>query len=418
MALDPRISLAVKPTQGTPLVGAFLRGREQGQEQKAAREQQAAKTEREVAIEEQQAELKEGQIEAQDLENLSTREQQRLKSSIIGAAQLDGFLQSGNINVARDFLNRRRQELGQRIAAGESVNTIETDEALQLLDTDLEQLKSITSSSLELGKQSGILKRPGGDKGLPADVVFADELGKARDAGDNQRIQDLLLAKKALDKGQTVDDQGNIIAAPGAATAATELSEAKEAGKQQAKLKLEPSVVQAKEIAKKVGTAEGVNIVELNERIAGLPRLEEIVNELSDLGKVATFTTAGKARDATRRQLGLDVGVGAIARKEYISKVDNEILPLLRQTFGAAFTEREGTSLKATLGDPDASPQEKDAVLKSFIATKQSQIETLKRQVPQDGISILPNEPAEAATGGLSADEAAELQELEQRFGR
>ena len=146
-------------------------------------------------------------------------------------------------------------------------------------------------------------------------------------------------------------------------------------------------------------------------KCSGLPRN---VN----LGKVATFTTAGKARDATRRQLGLDVGVGAIARKEYISKVDNEILPLLRQTFGAAFTEREGTSLKATLGDPDASPQEKDAVLKSFIATKQSQIETLKRHVPQDGISILPNEPAEAATGGLSADEAAELQELEQRFGR
>ena len=413
MAINPNIALSGRDIDiATPLLQFTQQKRQQAQDTAAA-EQQTIQNERQATQDVQQGELTDLEIAGKRIENMDARQQQRLKSSVIGAAQLDGFLQSGNIEGARSFLTRRRQELGQRIAAGENVDTAETDEALQLLDSDIEQLKQTTSDALEFGKQTGILKRPGGTRGLPADVVFADELGKARDAGDNQRVQDLLLAKKALEKGQTVDDQGNIIAARGATTAATELSEAKETGTQQAKLKLEPSVVQAKEIAKKVGTAEGVNIVELNERIAGLPRLETIVNELSDLGRVATFTTVGKARDATRRQLGLDVGVGAIARKEYISKVANEILPLLRQTFGAAFTEREGDSLKATLGDPDASPQEKDAVLKSFIATKQAQIETLKSQVPQEGISILPEEPS---TGELSADEAAELQELEQRF--
>ena len=71
----------------------------------------------------------------------------------------------------------------------------------------------------------------------------------------------------------------------------------------------------------------------------------------------------------------------AIARKEYIAKVDNEVLPLLRQTFGAQFTQKEGESLKLTLGDPNATPEEKDAVLRSFIDAKRSQIETKNRRI-------------------------------------
>ena len=119
---------------------------------------------------------------------------------------------------------------------------------------------------------------------------------------------------------------------------------------------------------------------ELKDLEASFPRLEQVVKELSDLGKKATYTKIGQARDYAIREMGLNVGESAIARKEYTSKVDNEILPLLRQTFGAAFTQKEGESLKATLGDPNASPEEKDAVLRSFIKTKAEQIETLKRK--------------------------------------
>ena len=123
----------------------------------------------------------------------------------------------------------------------------------------------------------------------------------------------------------------------------------------------------------------------LKEMERNFPNLEKVASELSDLGKKATYTMAGQAVDSVRRQLGFDVGEGAIARREYIAKVDNEILPLLRQTFGAAFTAKEGESLKATLGDTDASPEEKDAVLKAFIETKRSQIEALK-----GGTQIMP----------------------------
>lgn len=129
------------------------------------------------------------------------------------------------------------------------------------------------------------------------------------------------------------------------------------------------------------GKALGEAEVSLQDMKAMQPRLESVVNELSALGQKATYTQAGQFADATRRQLGMPVGPGAIARKEYISKVDNEILPLLRQTFGAAFTAQEGQSLKATLGDPNASPPEKDAVLKSFIETKRQQIVTKQKRI-------------------------------------
>lgn len=133
------------------------------------------------------------------------------------------------------------------------------------------------------------------------------------------------------------------------------------------------------------GTKEGIATGEARTKLkdveSSLPRLKVVVEQLSKLGKTATYTKAGQMADATARQLGLKMSKGAISRREYIAKIDNEILPLLRQTFGAQFTEREGQSLKATLGDVNASPAEKDAVLRSFIDSKIAQIRVMKRKV-------------------------------------
>ena len=131
------------------------------------------------------------------------------------------------------------------------------------------------------------------------------------------------------------------------------------------------------------GSAMGAAKNELADRESTLPRLQQVVAELSELGKKATYTQAGQAFNSAKRQIGMKSSESAIARKEYISKVNNEILPLLRQTFGAAFTAAEGESLKATLGDPNASPEEKDAVLKSFIESKSGSINTLKSRTGQ-----------------------------------
>jgi len=138
-------------------------------------------------------------------------------------------------------------------------------------------------------------------------------------------------------------------------------------------------IEESKAIGKNIATVRN----DLAEFEANLPRLQEVVEELGALADIATYTEVGLGVDALKRQAGMDVGKGAIARKEYISKVDNEILPLLRQTFGAQFTVEEGKALKATLGDPNASPEEKKAVLKSFIENKIAQIEIKRRLLEQ-----------------------------------
>ncbi len=129
------------------------------------------------------------------------------------------------------------------------------------------------------------------------------------------------------------------------------------------------------------GKERGENINLLESMKSKLPGLYQTVQKLEDLSDKATYTTAGKLRDEGRKQLGMDPGGGAVARSEYVAIVDNQVLPLLRDTFGAQFTVEEGKSLRATLGDPDKSPQEKQAVLRAFIAQKVRDIQALSTRV-------------------------------------
>lgn len=173
---------------------------------------------------------------------------------------------------------------------------------------------------------------------------------------------------------------------------------AQEAAKQGAQLTYAGPIAAESAAGRETGKATGEAESLLEDMTANMPRLTTVVKELSGLGKKATYTMVGQGVDTLRRQAGVDVGEAAIARKEYISKVDNEILPLLRQTFGAQFTEKEGQSLKATLGDPNASPAEKDAVLTSFIETKKGQIESLRRRT-KTPTGATPK-PGKQSTGG------------------
>lgn len=109
-----------------------------------------------------------------------------------------------------------------------------------------------------------------------------------------------------------------------------------------------------------------------------LPGLRTVIDQLTALSDTATYTVSGQAMDAVKRELGLDVGQGAIDRATYIAIVDNQVLPLLRDTFGAAFTQKEGESLRATLGDPNKSPAEKKAILNAFITQKERDIAAMQ----------------------------------------
>jgi hypothetical protein len=137
----------------------------------------------------------------------------------------------------------------------------------------------------------------------------------------------------------------------------------------------------AGEASQKVyGREEGEAKANLASMRAKLPGLKVVTEQLGRIGDVAAYTKAGQLLDYGRSQANLPPRPEAIARTKYIAMVDNQVLPLLRETFGAQFTQKEGESLKTTLGDPEKSPQEKRAVLEAFIEQKVRNIEALQMQ--------------------------------------
>jgi hypothetical protein len=122
------------------------------------------------------------------------------------------------------------------------------------------------------------------------------------------------------------------------------------------------------------GAAAGESAVLADSISRKLPGLRSVVDTLTSLADTATYTQSGQVMDSVKRELGLPVGQGAIDRASYIAIVDNQVLPLLRDTFGAAFTQKEGETLRATLGNPNASPAEKKAILDAFITQKERDV--------------------------------------------
>lgn len=170
-----------------------------------------------------------------------------------------------------------------------------------------------------------------------------------------------------------VAESGAIIA--GQEATATET--AKLSVQREIKPKIEAAITTARMEAQK----KGEKLSDLQRAKAALPGLKEVTAKLKDLAPLATSTLGEKVFDEGAKQLGFGATKGSTARAKFIAVVDNEVLPLLKATFGAAFTFQEGQALKATLGDPDASPAEKNAQLDAFIEAKIREIETKEREI-------------------------------------
>jgi len=113
-----------------------------------------------------------------------------------------------------------------------------------------------------------------------------------------------------------------------------------------------------------------------------MPGVRSVIDKLNKLADTATYTQLGQAGDALKREFGLDPGQGAIDRASYMAIVDNQVLPLLKDTFGGSFTVQEGESLRATLGNPNASPAEKKAILDAFIEQKERDVAGMMGENP------------------------------------
>lgn len=234
-----------------------------------------------------------------------------------------------------------------------------------------------------------------------------------------QKIQ---IATGKVGTNLTIGDNGTIVDMSGAAEGMKNLSYGDESGSQLAKnenepgragdveeaklqqqLALGPDIEAAKATAAEIGKGQGEAQAKLNSMLAKQPRLQKVVSDLSALGKDATYTKAGQLGDIVIREAGIPVSKGAVDRTAYMAKVNDEVLPLLRETFGAAFTVQEGESLKTTLGDPNKSPEEKDAALAAFISSKAGEIESLKRQTKQPEINGDYDDPDASNSTGAPA---------------
>jgi hypothetical protein len=157
-------------------------------------------------------------------------------------------------------------------------------------------------------------------------------------------------------------------------------AQASAAGKGQAELGYKPELAARETTAKETAKFTAGSQEELKNMESKMPELMGAVDELRVLGREATYKQSGRAIDAVARELGKTTP-GMIARTEYVSKIDNLVLPLLRDTFGAAFTEKEGETLKKTLGDVNKSPAEKESALNAFIQQKKRNIASQRRKL-------------------------------------
>ncbi len=174
---------------------------------------------------------------------------------------------------------------------------------------------------------------------------------------------------------------------------ANPIKKAEEEGKLQGQFGLAGQVEAEKTTAAATAQNLAKDVDEYGNMASKLPELITTVNQLKDLGKKATYTKVGQIADEAKRQLGLPVGEGAVARTEYTAIINNQILPLLRDTFGAQFTEREGQALRESLGDVTKSPEEKSAVLDAFINQKVKNLQSLKNKINKTTLQAQKTQP-------------------------
>ena len=156
---------------------------------------------------------------------------------------------------------------------------------------------------------------------------------------------------------------------------------ATEAAKLGSQLKFKPAINKAVKLAEKAAAEKGEVLTDLARMQAGLPGIKEAVSELVELSSIATSTLGGRAFDFAVKESGFGSTKGADARAKLIAIVDNQVLPLLRVTFGAAFTAKEGETLKDSLVNPNSSPSQKKEQLSAFIAQKERDIITKQSQL-------------------------------------
>jgi hypothetical protein len=170
-------------------------------------------------------------------------------------------------------------------------------------------------------------------------------------------------------------------------------AQAKEEGKSAAQLRFKPLIQSAIATATKEAESRGESLSKLGRLNAALPGLQEVTSQLRELSEISTSTMGGRFFDKMVQETGFGSTKGGTARSKLISIVNNQVLPLLKETFGGAMSEKEGERLIATMGDPDATHDSRMGALDAFIAQKSREIQGIKRELGSTQLGGNPASP-------------------------
>jgi hypothetical protein len=379
MAIDPRISLAANPNIQDTFRNALLNV--QGAENLFERREQAPL----------RNQLLQAQVGTAEATQQQQEETNRFTSVAFGAAEILPDLQSNNIQGVQQKLTARRNLL-----LSQGRDTVETDNALSMLANNPQELLQKTNEVIGVAQQQGILKAPnqGGMASAKTEILADGSVVQALPNGEVQvrdpsgiivtgqaRLDALNTSRQAA--LSTRQDESNIkIEAEGKKVEAVAKAESKVAT---TVAKTRVLINTQVKLAEKAAIERGDVLTDLSRMQAALPGLTDVVGKLKELAPIATSTLGGKLFDMASKELGFGSTKGATAATKFGAMVNNQILPLLKPTFGGSFSVQEGQELKATMGDKDLSTDEKLATLEAFLEQKQRDIETKQLQLDGGG---------------------------------
>ncbi len=387
MALRPEISLGARTADvGQAFSNALLN---------VQRGQQIGQARREAPLRNRLLEAQAGQAEAGVVESgqLNT-----IRSLAVFANDISGDLQRGNLAGIRE---KTAQRIAQDLPNQGLPSTESQDLLTNVIDnpnlTDPQKLAEVSRLSQKItqsAQQFGVLKAPSASQqtkfiGTPSRTTSG---GKNFLTGIVRQPDGTFIEKSVPIEGEFVSILGET-AAEKAATAATQaeaVAAATVTGTAKAQAKSAPLIAKTKsfintqvKLAEKAAIERGDVLTDLNRAKAALPGLTDVVNKLRELAPIATSTFGGRVWDLAVKESGFGATKGATASTKFGAMVNNQVLPLLKPTFGAAFTVPEGDALRATMGDVNASVEEKMATLDAFMEQKQRDIETKQLQLDQ-----------------------------------
>lgn len=346
----------------------------------------------------QQQALASGRLQAQqDQADFALAEQNRRLGSIANTySGIQDLVDSGKFNEAADTLEANKEVLRR----SGITNFEDSDFAIEALRSgDAQAIRNVQllgEQAVQVATERGIFGE--GRDGISAEGRSFERLISGLSPEDQEKAVRIKLrldapaGTSAEERIAQSEELTNLVAKSKSAIE-EQRAESKEVGKAKGEARGAPLIAGAKAtISRAVKLAEadaksrGEALSDLKKAEAGLPGIEEVVDKLNSLSSIATHTISGKVLNAASKELGFGATKGGTARAAYQATIDNQVLPLLKQTFGAAMTEGEGKRLADTLGDVDASPEEKQAQLNAFMDSQRRIIENLRRETGQAGV--------------------------------